>query len=179
MIQHVGVFCGASEKLREEFYELAFELGSFLARHNQIVVHGGIDAGLMRSLNDGCYENGGETIGIIPEIFINEKISSEKLSKSIFVKDTHQRKAEIMSMCDYFILLPGGFGSLDEFFFMLTQFQTNHNWKKIFIVNYDNYYTTIFKLTKTMLLENFCDQSDFDNLIFIKDHHSIKPYLNQ
>lgn len=177
-MRSVGVFCGASENLRQEFYDLAFELGSFLAKNGRIAVHGGIDLGMMRSLNEGCKKNGGKTIGIIPDIFTEERIDDYRLSESVLVKDVHHRKIEFVRICDCFILLPGGFGSLDEFFFLLTQFQTQKSWKRIIIMDYKNYYFSLHELINVMVMEKFCTKEEIKNIIFLKNITSLKDYIN-
>ena len=93
-MDYIGVFCGSSEKLKPKFYNLAYEVGAYLAKCEIIVVHGGVNLGLMRALNDGCKDHFGKSIGILPSEFLENKFEDGALTGLYFGRRYESKEKE-------------------------------------------------------------------------------------
>lgn len=112
----VTVFCGSRSGADPRFEAAARELGAGLAARGHGVVYGGASVGLMGALADAALEAGGEVIGVIPESLVEREIAHAHLTEQRVVSSMHQRKNEMMQLGDRFVALPGGVGTLEEWF---------------------------------------------------------------
>jgi hypothetical protein len=145
-MKRICVFCGSSAGSRPEYRACAEDLGAELARRNIGLVYGGGDVGLMGAIADSVLKGGGEAIGVIPEHLMAREIGHKQLTKLHVVRSMHERKALMADLSDAFIALPGGFGTLEEFFEVLTWSQLGLHVKPCGIVNVLNYYTPLLAM---------------------------------
>ena len=154
-MKRICVFCGSSAGSRPEYRACAEELGAELARRNIGLVYGGGDVGLMGAIADSVLKGGGEAIGVIPEHLMAREIGHKQLTKLHVVRSMHERKALMADLSDAFIALPGGFGTLEEFFEVLTWSQLGLHVKPCGIVNVLNYYTPLLAMLDHAVEERF------------------------
>lgn len=150
--KNVGVFCGARNGSGEAFKQLAEECGRLIGENNHRLVYGGCSTGLMGILSNAVTKSGGEVCGVFPNNVLkdSEELNLE-MNETLFVDNMHDRKKEIIERSDLFVILPGGFGTLDEFFEVLTLKSIGVNNKPLYIVNLNGYWNTLI-----MLIENVC-----------------------
>ena len=125
-------------------------LGETLAKRNIELVYGGAKVGLMGAVADGVLNNGGKAIGVLPNFLGSKEIAHKQLTELILVDTMHERKTKMNDLCDGVIALPGGFGTLDELFEMLTWGQLGLHKKPIAILNVDGYYDALIVFIQTM-----------------------------
>ncbi len=151
MIKRITVFCGSSLG-NEDIYKLqATLLGKTLAKLNIELVYGGAKIGLMGAVADGALSEGGKVIGVLPKFLRSKEIAHEGLTQLILVDSMHERKTKMNELCDGVIALPGGFGTLEEFFEMLTWGQLGLHQKPIAILNINGFYDSLIALVQTMV----------------------------
>lgn len=150
-MEAISVFCGSSNGNQAIFSEQARLLGSTLAQRGVTVIYGGAKVGLMGAIADGALEAGGKVIGILPHFLSNVEIAHPALTELIIVDSMHERKQRINDLCTGAIALPGGFGTLDELFDMLTLGQLGIHQKPIGILNTNGYYDGLLQLLHDMV----------------------------
>lgn len=119
-MKRITVFCGSSSGTKEIFRQKAYHLGEVLAENNIGLVYGGARIGLMGAVADGALSKGGEVIGVLPHFLSKVEIQHTSLTQLILVDSMHERKLKMNELSDGVIALPGGFGTLEELFEMLT-----------------------------------------------------------
>ncbi len=144
-LKRVCVYCGANLGNNPAFAKAAQELGKLLARKNIELVYGGGKVGLMGVLADSVLENGGKVIGIIPQKLVELEQAHGGIQDLRVVNDMHERKAAMATLADAFIALPGGFGTIEELFEVLTWSQIGYHQKPIAIFDVDGYYEYLNK----------------------------------
>ncbi len=140
MMKRICIFCGANAGVRAVFSEAATSLGAMIALQSMGVVYGGGNVGLMGVLADAALAAGGEVIGVIPRSLVERELAHSDLSALYVVNSMHERKALMADLSDAFIALPGGFGTLDEFFEVLTWAQLGIHGKPCGLLNVDGYF---------------------------------------
>lgn len=155
MIKSVAVFCGASSGINPLYKEEATRLGKFIAENNYQLIFGGGKVGLMGVVADAVLQEGGKVIGVIPEFLLKMEVGHTALTELIIVDTMHQRKQKMCELADAFVTIPGGFGSMDELFEILTWKQLGLHNKPIGILNVNNYYTHLLQLIHHMNNEKF------------------------
>ncbi|MTH17628.1 TIGR00730 family Rossman fold protein [Flavobacterium sp. LC2016-01] len=153
MKKRIAVFCGSGFGNEFIFKETACSLGKLLSQKDFGLVYGGSSTGLMGAVADGVLENNGEVIGVLPQFLQKKEVAHQNLTELILVDDMHQRKAKMNLLADGFIVLPGGLGTLEELFEMLTWFQLGLHQKKIVLLNIKNFYAPLLIMIEN--LENF------------------------
>ena len=139
-IARVCVFCGSSPGTSPVFGELAERLGRRLAAAGVGLVYGGASVGLMGRLADAALAAGGEVIGVIPRSLVDMEVAHEGLADLRIVSTMHERKSVMADLADAFIALPGGIGTLDELFEVLTWAQLGLHMKPTGLLNPDDYF---------------------------------------
>lgn len=137
---HISVFCGAGLGNSASIQAAATEAGRAIAERGMGVVYGGGHVGLMGLVADAALAAGGEVIGVIPGFMVEKELAHNKVSQLIVVKDMHERKMRMHELSDAVIALPGGFGTLDELFELLTWRQIGLHAKPIGVLNVDGFY---------------------------------------
>ena len=154
-MKRICVFCGSSAGSQPEYRACAEELGAELTRRNIGLVYGGGNVGLMGAIADSVLKAGGEAIGVIPEHLMAREIGHNRLTKLHVVHSMHERKALMADLSDAFIALPGGFGTLEEFFEVLTWSQLGLHVKPCGIVNVRGYYIPLLHMLDHAVRERF------------------------
>lgn len=149
-IQSLAVFCGSSQSNNSHFIEIAKELGSFLAKTQVRMIYGGAQVGLMGEVANACLQNGGEVYGVIPEFLSAKEIVHTGLTQLFHTQSMHERKAKMAELADGFIAIPGGFGTLDELFEILTWAQLGLHSKPIGLLNVDHFFNPLLAMIENM-----------------------------
>lgn len=150
-MNRITVFCGSSFGTDEIYKEQAVLLGKTLAKQNIGLVYGGANVGLMGAVADGALSENGTVIGVLPNFLRSKEIAHLGLTELILVESMHERKTKMNDLCDGVIALPGGFGTLEELFEMLTWAQLGLHKKPIAILNINGFYDSLIELTKVMV----------------------------
>lgn len=143
IVKSVCVFCGGNPGARPSYTEAAKELGAALAAQGLAVVYGGASVGLMGAVADAALAKGGAVHGVLPEFMIAREIAHGRLTELELVKSMHERKARMAERSDAFVALPGGFGTMDELFEVLTWSQLGMHQKPVALLDVDGYYTSL------------------------------------
>ncbi len=155
MIEKVCIYCGSSDTIPQQYLKAARQMGEAIARRGMTVVYGAGSTGMMGAVAEGALQAGGEVIGVIPEIFNTPKLMHTQLTRLEVVPDMHTRKARMAELADAFIALPGGLGTFEEFFEILTWAQIGLHAKPIGLLNVRNYYAPLLALVRHALEEGF------------------------
>ena len=149
-MKRITVFCASSFGTEKIYEEQAIALGKTLAEQNIELVYGGANVGLMGAVADGALNAGGKVIGVLPNFLRSKEIAHLGLTELILVESMHERKTKMNELCDGVIALPGGFGTLEELFEMLTWAQLGLHKKPIAILNVNGFYDSLIALLQTM-----------------------------
>ncbi len=167
-IKSIAVFCGSSDSNDEFIYSQAYELGRTLANKNIDLVYGGSKLGLMGQVARGTLENDGLAFGVIPEFLKTKEIVHRELTELITVQDMHERKLKMHEISDGFIMLPGGFGTFEEFFEIVTWGQLGLHQKPIGVLNTEGYYNDLLMMFNNMVTKGLLKKENLD-LILVSD----------
>ena len=154
-MQSLCVYCGSNSGSKPIYTERAMALGTRMAKDGIALVYGGGNVGLMGTVADAVLEAGGEAIGVIPEQLVNWEVAHRGLTKLEIVGSMHERKARMFDLADGFVALPGGFGTLDEMFEMLTWRQLGIGNKPCAFLDIDGFYTPLMSMLDRMVEERF------------------------
>src|SRR3984957_5394062 len=155
MERRVCVFCGSSPGVKQEYSAEAVALGRLLGEAGLGLVYGGAHAGLMGMLADSALANGGEVLGVIPRSLAGIEVAHQHLTKLVLVETMHERKALMAQEADAFVALPGGFGTLDEFFEILTWAQLGIHEKPCVMVNTAGYFDHLLRFLQVTIDQGF------------------------
>jgi uncharacterized protein (TIGR00730 family) len=154
-IQSLAIFCGSKEGSNALYKAHAHDLGEILSANKIALIYGGGNKGLMGSAADAVMNTGGIVRGVIPQVLIEWEHQHENITELLVVEDMHIRKRKMYELADAAIILPGGFGTLDELFEMLTWNQLAIHDKKIFILNTAGFYDHLLAHLKFLAEEGF------------------------
>ena len=175
-MKRITVFCGSSFGTEDIYKSHATLLGQTLAKQNIELVYGGAKVGLMGAIADGVLSEGGKVIGILPNFLKSKEIAHEHLTELILVDSMHERKTKMNELCDGVIAMPGGFGTLEEFFEMLTWAQLGLHKKPIAILNIDGFYDSLIIFMQTMVDKGFLKEVN-QQMLLVSDN--IDELLNK
>lgn len=164
--QSVAVFCGSRDGKNSIHAKHAAELGKLIAALGLKLVYGGGKKGLMGIVAGSVLKHSGKVMGVIPKLLIEWEQQHEGLTELAIVPDMHTRKKMIYDMSDAAIVMPGGFGTLDEFFEMITWNQLKIHDKKIYILNSGGFYTHLQRHLKMLNDEGFLYEPLEERIIF-------------
>ena len=151
----VCVYCGSRTGTRPLYAKRAAMLGTRLAQQNLALVYGGGNVGLMGIAADAALAAGGEVIGVIPEQLVGWEVAHRGVTRLEIVANMHERKARMFDLSDAFVALPGGFGTLDEMFEMLTWRQLGLGDKPCAFLDVDGFYAPLVAMMDRMVDEGF------------------------
>lgn len=151
----VAVYCGSSDRVAPAYLQNAFEMGQLLAKAGVDIVYGGGKTGLMGAVADGALAEKGCVFGFLPHALRKKEKEHPGLTELHLVEDMHTRKLQMFNRAEAFIILPGGFGTLDEVFEILTWRQIAFHQKPIAFVNISGYWNPLFTLMKHLQQEQF------------------------
>lgn len=164
-IHSVCVFCGSQPGLRPEYEELARALGALLARQGITLVYGGGHIGLMGAVADAALAAGGKVVGVIPEHLMRPEIAHQALTELHVVDSMHTRKRMMAERADAFIVLPGGYGTFEEMFEMVTWLQLQLHAKPLGVLNVAGYYDSLLQFVRHAAAEGFIRREHWDLII--------------
>ncbi len=160
LIQSVCIYCGSSNNVAPRFKDVARIVSQTLARQGTTIVYGGGHVGLMGIVADAALAEGAKVIGIIPEHIRAQEVQHNGLTELHVVTDMHTRKRMMVDRADAFVILPGGLGTLDETFEILTWKKLKLHNKPILIFNQDGYWDSLIALIDRTIIEGFASPSD-------------------
>lgn len=164
-MKSVTIFCGSSSGMEPVYFLEAMLLGKILAKKNIQVVYGGAKVGLMGAVAEGALSEGGKVIGVLPSFLRSKEIAHEGLTELILVDSMHERKTKMHELSDAVIALPGGFGTMEELFEMLTWAQLGLHKKPIGLLNTIGFYDHLNSLLQGMVASGFLKETNFDMLL--------------
>ncbi len=154
-MKSITVFCGSNSGFRTDYAEAARSLARLLVEQNIRLVYGGGNVGLMGIIADEVMSAGGEVIGIIPESLDKKEVGHRAITELRVVGSMHERKAQMAELADGFIAMPGGIGTFEEFFEILTWAQLGFHEKPCAVLNIAGYYDGLLTLCNTAVSEGF------------------------
>ena len=154
-MKSIAIFCGANFNGDQSILKAVEELTQILTDQNISLVFGGGKVGIMGLLADHMISRGGKTIGVIPKFLLDKEVGHAGLTELHVVETMHQRKQLMNDLCDGIIMLPGGFGTLEEFFEVLTWLQLGLHSKPIAILNINGFYDHLLKQMDVMVEQQF------------------------
>src|SRR3989338_8381775 len=154
-MRNICVFCGSSLGANAVYTEAAKQLGKTVVSHGMGLVYGGGSIGLMGVIADAVLKEKGEVIGVIPHALSSKEFAHPGLTELRMVSSMHERKAMMAELSDAFIAMPGGFGTFDEFFEILTWAQLGLHSKPIGLLNVGGYFDLLLKFVDYMQQERF------------------------
>lgn len=164
-LKRIAVFCGSSEGNDPEIIEEAKRLGKTLAEDNKVLVYGGSKIGIMGLVAKAVLDNHGEVIGVIPEFLKLKEVVHLGLTELITTENMHERKLKMHELSDGFIALPGGFGTLEKLFEIITWSQLGLHQKPIGLLNSNGFYNDLIKMLETMVANGFLKMNNMELLI--------------
>jgi uncharacterized protein (TIGR00730 family) len=173
----VCVYCGSSIGAKAVYAERAAALGTRLAQEGLALVYGGGNVGLMGVAADAALAAGGEVIGVIPEQLVGWEVAHRGLTRLEVVSSMHERKARMFDLSDAFVALPGGFGTLDEMFEMLTWRQLGLGDKPCAFLDVDGYYAPLIAMLDRMVEESFLRSGHREELWYGEDIAGMLAWL--
>ncbi|MBC9914129.1 TIGR00730 family Rossman fold protein [Chitinophaga varians] len=165
-MKSIVVFCGSSAGHDPAYKEQALQLGAALAQRNITLVYGGAKVGLMGAVADGALQAGGKVIGVLPHFLQQKELAHNGLTELVLVDTMHERKTKMNELSDGVIALPGGFGTMEELFEMLTWGQLGLHQKPIGMLNTNGFYDALHLLSQTMTEKGFLSASNRDMLLY-------------
>lgn len=154
-LKSVCVYCGSSDKVNSVYRQAARELGRLIAEHGMTLWYGGGSTGLMGELANAALTVGGQVVGVIPEMFYSPQLAHLELTHMEVVPSMHQRKLRLSQVAEAFIALPGGYGTLEEFFEILTWAQIGLHEKPIGLLNTAGYFDPLVAFIERARSEGF------------------------
>ena len=154
-IKRICVFCGSNHGARSTYTDAAQQLGKALVSQGMGLVYGGGSIGMMTVVADAVLKEKGEVIGVIPHALSSKEFAHNGLTELHLVSSMHERKAMMAELSDAFIAMPGGFGTLDEFFEIITWAQLGLHTKPIGLLNVGGYFDLLLKFIDYMQQERF------------------------
>lgn len=154
-MKRICVFCGSAAGKTEKYMQLANRVGEIIAAHRQELVYGGGRVGLMGAVADSVMKNGSRVIGVIPKNLMTKEIAHEDVSQLYVVENMHERKKMMYDLSDSFLVIPGGMGTLDEMFEILTWAQLKLHNKPVYILNEFGFYNDLLAYLRKSSAEGF------------------------
>ena len=178
-INSLAVFCGAKIGNNIIYGKHAAELGELMAENNISLIYGGGNKGIMGAIADAVMINGGLVTGIMPELLLEWEQQHKGITDLLIVADMHVRKKKMYELADAALVLPGGFGTLDEFFEMLTWNQLAIHDKQIFIMNSDRFYDHLIQHIYKLEENDFLYEPVEKRIIILNTPQELLLYLNE
>jgi uncharacterized protein (TIGR00730 family) len=178
-MKYLCIFCGSAAGKTSKYVELGSKIGELLVKNNVGLVYGGASIGLMGAIADSVLKNGGKVIGVIPQSLVDYEVAHSGLSQLHVVDNMHQRKQLMYDNADAFLSLPGGMGTLDEMFEVLTWTQLKYHQKPSYIFNFEGFYDSLLSYLRHSSAEGFIKGEHLDLLQEIKDLNALEKLLLQ
>ncbi|MEO0750164.1 MAG: TIGR00730 family Rossman fold protein [Pseudomonadota bacterium] len=176
-VRSICVFCGSRKGASSSYEAAATELGSQIAARGWRLVYGAGDVGLMGAVASAAQAGGADTFGVIPEHLVHWEVGKSDLTRYVVTGTMHERKKVMFMNCDAVVVLPGGAGSLDEFFEVLTWRQLELHAKPVVLVNVDGYWDPLIGLMQHVVDQGFADASVLDFVTICPDVDAVMAKL--
>jgi len=160
----ICVYCGSSDGNDPTILDMASDFGLQLAQKEIGLVYGGSSLGVMGTLADAVMENGGDVTGVIPENLFSKEVAHTGITKLITVSDMHERKYKMADLADAFVALPGGFGTMEELFEVITWNQIGIHSKPVTVLNWNDFYTPLLDMIHHAASAGFIKKANIDIL---------------
>lgn len=168
-MKRICVFCGSRPGVRPAYRAAAEAVGGLLAERGIELVYGGGNVGLMGIVADACLAAGGRVVGVIPRALLEWEVGHEGLTRLEVVDSMHTRKARMAELADGFIALPGGLGTFEELFEILTWAQLGFHSKPVGLLNVDAYYQPLVQMMERGVSEGFM-KAENRGLLLVEDN---------
>ena len=178
-LKSICVYCGSSPGLRASYLEAAEVFGRLIAAEGIRLVYGGGNVGLMGALADSALQAGGEVIGVIPERMVAWEVAHHGLTELHRVGSMHERKLKMAELADAFVALPGGVGTLEEIFEVLTWTQLGIHSKPCAFLDVEQYYAGLFQFLDHMAEQRFIKREHLASLLRGDDPRELLIKLRQ
>jgi uncharacterized protein (TIGR00730 family) len=166
-MKSVAVYCGSSSGTNELYQQQAQEMGRVLAERGLTLVYGGGRVGLMGAVADSVLRHGGRAIGIIPDFLMEREVEHRGLTELHVVKSMHERKLLMADLAEGFVAMPGGYGTLEELFEVLTWGQLGLHQKPVALLNVQGFYDHLLQALNHMVAEGLLRPENRQQLL----HH--------
>ena len=176
-VSRVCVFSGSRPGVRPAYLDAARTLGRTLAARGMGVVYGGTSVGLMGAVADAAMEAGGEVVGVIPEALVSKEIAHEGLAGLVVTGSMHERKAKMAELSDAFVALPGGFGTFEELFEVVTWAQLGMHQKPVALFDVDEYFAPLVAMVDHAVREGFVPSEQRGLLLYERDASALLDAL--
>ena len=168
MMKRICVFCGSSPGIKPEYRQTAQNLGHALVKRNLGLVYGGASVGMMGTVAKAVFEQGGDIVGIIPKDLAKKNVAFHELSDLRIVNTMHERKAMMSELSDGFIALPGGLGTIEEIFEVITWAQLGIHHKPCGFLNVGHYYDKLLEFLDYAVQQQFIQQ-EYRSMILVDE----------
>ena len=155
MLKSICIYCGSSDKIHPSYLDAALQMGKAIAHRGIVLWYGAGGTGLMGAVADGALQSGGQVIGVMPALFYTPSLAHFNLTRLEVVETMHQRKARLADQADAFIALPGGYGTFEEFFEILTWAQIGLHSKPVGLLNTNGYFDPLLAMIDKAQQEGF------------------------
>lgn len=176
-LRSVCVFCGSRSGISPAYAAAARDVGNLIATHDWRLVYGAGDVGLMGEVARAAQTAGGMTLGVIPTHLVGREQGKRDLATLIITENMHERKKVMFMNSDAIVVLPGGAGSLDEFFEVVTWAQIGLHGKPIFLLNTDGYWQPLISLLDHIIEQGFADASLSGHFVVVNDSYELTAGL--
>lgn len=177
-MKRITVFCGSNYGTKSEYAQAAEQLAQLMVANKIGLVYGGGNIGLMGHIADEVLKLGGEAIGVIPKKLQEREVAHLNLTKLHVVETMHERKAMMANLCDGFIAMPGGIGTLEEIIEVFTWLQLEYHHKPCALLNVDGYYDKLDDFLKHMVHSNFLSDDTRQKLIIESNPKRLLELMN-
>ena len=177
-MKSISVFCGSSEGNDPIIIKESYRLGQVFVEKNITLVYGGSKIGVMGKVAQAMIDGNGSTIGVIPTFLRTKEIVNTELTELIVTQNMHDRKVIMYEKSDGFIIIPGGFGTMDEFFEITTWGQLGLHTKPIGILNTNGYYDPLILQCRMMVERGFLKQENLDAVVVDSEIHGLLEKMN-
>jgi uncharacterized protein (TIGR00730 family) len=176
---NIAVFCGSSLPHNKEIVEAAAVLGRRIAQEGYTLVYGGSNLGLMGVVSGAALEEGGRVVGVIPNLFSDDIIHSQRVTELVRVRTLAERKEYLIAHSDAFIALPGGIGTLDEVLEVMVANQLKQIDKPMYLLNLDGFYDTFLEQLRQMHQMGFVRAGGEISLHAVSDVNELLSFLER
>ncbi len=171
------VFCGARFGVDPAARDTAVQLGALLAREGITLVYGGGGVGLMGLVANAALAGGATVIGVIPQFLLKREAGHPDLTETVVVQTMHERKLQMFERSDAFVVLPGGLGTLEEFFEVLSWRTLGLHSKPIVIIDQGGYWQPLAALLRGVVEGGFAERTHLDHVAFVSDLEDVLPAI--
>lgn len=175
--QSICVYCGARDGAHATYVQAADDVGRMIGANNWRLVYGAGDVGLMGQTARAAIDAGAATFGVIPDHLVQWEVGKRDLDSFIVTETMHERKKVMFMNCDAVVVLPGGAGTLDEFFEALTWRQLRLHEKPIILLNIEGYWDPLMALMQHIVDQGFADPSTLDFITVADDVDAVQTLL--